>query len=920
MSRAPGPFRLLRRRARAEVGSLLALALLVAVTAGLSAVVPRVLSATSDEALRGSLASAPPESLEISATTTNDEGVEQLEDVDAQIRDSLTPLLRSALPGGGLGASTGLYETLDLAGDPTREKPSAWLQLRHQPQALDAVRWVEGKPPQMTAGDAELETGTGERVPLLQVALDVRLAEELDLAAGQTIVLEPLEVAPLGDGTTAVRISGLFEPRDRTASTWSYAPLLTTLGQRYGGDGQLEAEYAAALVDDSQLEALAAASPILRYDWHYAAGVSGAESIDADNAAPLLADLESVVARGAFIRGSVASVTGGTDTVSVSSGLVDLLRAHLERSEAASALVALVLAGVLAVALAVLGLACAVVVRRRAAGSALLHARGASRAAVTASLVAEVGSVALPAAAVGAVGAALAGGERAWQASVVLAVLVAAAALILTGVTTWRSVDPVGSVDHGTRGRRSRSTWRTATEIFVVLAAILAVVEVRRRGLGTDGVDPVLVAAPVLVVLAFVVVVLRLLPTMLRHAAASTARGSGLLPFTALARASRQPLSVALPLSTLLLGLGFAVFASGVLTTVSEGQERSAWRDVGADYLLEAEYFQDQDLEALADVGGVEQVVPALRREEASFFDPAGQVTRGNVLIVDAARYADLVDSEVASGVDPADVRRLSDPVDPDAPLPAIATTPARTALAATAGAIDPTASLGRTEVAVTAVPSTFPLDGGRGLVVLDLPSVQARESFPIRPNTLLVKASPEAAPALAEAAGRLEQRVSLTGRRDVLRDLADSPFVGSTQALFAAGVVAAAGYCVLALVLVLVLGARSRARLASTLRMLGATPRQLSRLAVLEVAPLLAVMVAAGAAAGVLLVVLLLPGLQLQPLTGGDSPPETVLGLLRIGGLVAGLTTLVVVTVVAVSAVERRRGLGETLREGDEP
>ncbi len=462
--------------------------------------------------------------------------------------------------------------------------------------------------------------------------------------------------------------------------------------------------------------------------------------------------------------------------------------------------------------------------------------------------------------------------------------------------------------------------WRAASEISVVLAAVLAVVEVRRRGLGSDGVDPVLVAAPVLVVLAFVVVVLRLLPAGLRRAATAAAGGSGLLPFTALARAARQPLSVALPLSTLLLGMGFAVFASGVLTTVSAGQERSAWRGAGADYLLEAEYFQEQDLEALEDVAGVEQVVPALRREEAAFFDPAGQATRGNVLIVDAARYADMVAADVASGVDPADVRRLSDPVDPEAPLPAIATTPARTALAASEGAIDPTASLGRTDVAVTAVPSTFPLDGGRGLVVLDLPSVQARESFPIRPNTLLVKASPEAAPALAEAAGRLEQRVSLTDRRDVLRDLAESPFVGSTQALFTAGVVAAAGYCLLALVLVLVLSARSRARLASTLRMLGAGPRQLSRLAVLEVAPLLAVMVVAGAAAGVLLVAVLVPGLELQPLTGGDSPPSTVLGLLRTGGLVVALTALVVATVVVVSAVERRRGLGETLREGDEP
>jgi putative ABC transport system permease protein len=410
------------------------------------------------------------------------------------------------------------------------------------------------------------------------------------------------------------------------------------------------------------------------------------------------------------------------------------------------------------------------------------------------------------------------------------------------------------------------------------------------------------------------------LPPVLRRASAVAAGRAGLVPFLALARAARQPLAVALPLSTLLLGLGFAVFASGVTATVDEGQERAAWREVGADYLLQAEYFEDQDLATLADLPGVDQVVPALRRERATFFDPAGRATDGNVLVVDAAGYADLLARDPGSGADPDAVRRLAEPVGPEAPLSALATAPARAALAADEGPIDPTASLGRTEVAVTATPATFPLDGGLGLVVLDLPSVQERESFPIRPNTLLVRGSPEAAPELEAAVANLEQRVVLTDRRAELEDLADSPFVGSTQGLFAAGAAAAAAYCLLALTLTLVLAARSRARLASTLRMLGAGPRGLSRLAVLEVAPLIGVMLVAGAAAGLLLVALLLPALDLQPLTGGAAAPETRLGLLRAAGLVAGLTALVVATVAGVSAVERRRGLGETLREGDEP
>ncbi|QIK65934.1 hypothetical protein G7072_05915 [Nocardioides sp. HDW12B] len=914
MIRTVGTLRLLRRRARAELASLLALALLVTVTAALAATVPRVLSATSDQALRAALADAPDESLEISASTTNDEGVDQLRTVDAQVRGSLTAGLREVVVDSGRGATTGLYDTRDPAGEPVRDKPFTWLQLRHQPGALEQVTWVQGRAPRSPGEDAATRTAEGERVPLLEVALDARLAEQLELEVGKTVTLEPLEVAPLGDGTTAVRVTGLFEPRDASARTWGYAPALTTLGQRYSADGQLVAEYAAALVDGDQLEALRRASPLLRYDWHYPVEPS---ALAADNAAPVLADLEEVVARGAFVESSSASVTGGADSVALASGLVDLLRGHLDRAQATSALVALVLGGVLLVALAVLALACAVVVRRRASGLVLAHARGASRAALTATSVAEVAVVVAAGSAAGSALAGAAGGDRAAGASALLAALVGVAALVLTGAATWRTLPG--------RAGSSRVPWRTATEATVLLAAVLAVLEVRRRGLGAEagtggGADPVLVLAPVLVVLAVVVLVLRALPPVLRRASAVASGRAGLVPFLALARAARQPLAVALPLSTLLLGLGFAVFASGVTATVDEGQERAAWRDVGADYLLQAEYFEEEDLASLADLPGVDQVVPALRRERATFFDPAGRATDGNVLVVDAAGYADLLARAPGSGADPDAVRRLAEPVDPESPLSALTTTPARTALAADEGAIDPTASLGRTEVAVTATPATFPLDGGLGLVVLDLPSVQERESFPIRPNTLLLRGSPEAAPAIGAAVANLEQRVVVTDRRAVLEDLADSPFVGSTQALFAAGAAAAAAYCLLALTLTLVLAARSRARLASTLRMLGAGPRGLSRLAVLEVAPLLGVMLVAGAAAGLLLVALLLPALDLQPLTGGASAPETRLGLLRTAGLVAGLTALVVATVAGVSAVERRRGLGETLREGDEP
>jgi putative ABC transport system permease protein len=908
MTRRRGAWGLLRRRARADLTSLVALGVLVLVTATLVAMVPRVLAGTADQAVRAAVDTAPREQLEVTASTTNDEGVDQLDRVDRQIRRGLSLQLQELVDGSGRGATTSLYDTFDISGALTREKPFARLQLRHQPGALDEVRWVRGRAPRSPAASrSTVGTAEGETVAMLEVALARSAARQLDLRAGQTVVLEPLDPPAVGDGTTAVRVVGLFEVRDPEDEAWSYAPLVTSPGAEYSADGQLTSEYAAALVDTSQLAALSDASPVLRYDWHYplAAG-----RVDAENAASVLADLRATVARGAFVPADNATITGSAESVAVASGLVDLLETYVERADATESLVALVLVGMLAVGLAVLGLAGLVVVGRRAAGAALVRARGASRLGVTAASLLEVACFVVPAAALGWLVSELAGGSRGGGAAAAAVALVAAVSLGVVGWVTWREERRAG---------RSRVSARLVAEVVVGVVAVLGVLEVRRGGVGEDGADPVLVLVPVLVVVAVALVALRLLPVVLRWTSRRAAPAPGLLPFLGVARAARQPLAVAVPLSTLLLGLGFAVFAAGVTSTVNDGQRSSAWQEVGADLRLDAEFFEGEDVAAVEDVDGVEAVVPALRRERAKIYDPSGAASYGSALVVDATAYADVLAMQPDADVDVQSLRELAGPVGDDEPLPALATTGAAEVLETHTGTIDPTASLGLTDVRVVAAPTSFLLDEGSPSVVLDLPSVQARESFPIRPNTLLVQGEPDALAEVVATAERFSQEVRASDRRATLGELRGSPFVGSTQALFTIGTVTAAVYCVLGLVLVLVLNARSRARLAGTLRMLGAPARQVGRLAVLEIAPLVLVMVLAGAAAGVLLVRVLLPGVDLVPLTGGVAPPEPVVGIATTALLAVGLLLLVALTVLGLSAVEGRRRVGETLREEEE-
>jgi hypothetical protein len=100
---------------------------------------------------------------------------------------------------------------------------------------------------------------------------------------------------------------------------------------------------------------------------------------------------------------------------------------------------------------------------------------------------------------------------------------------------------------------------------------------------------------------------------------------------------------------------------------------------------------------------------------------------------------------------------------------------------------------------------------------------------------------------------------------------------------------------------------------------MLGAPARQVGRLAVLEVAPLVLVMVVAGAVAGIVLVRVVLPGVDLVPLTGGAAPPDPVIGTAATVLLAGGLLLLVTLTVLGLSAFEGRRRVGQTLREEEE-
>ena len=888
--------RLVAAQDRAELVPLVALGLLVLLTSFLLAAVPRQLAATRDEALREALSRADPAELELSATTTNTAPAGQLDAVDEQLRDGLGPLLTPRVTTPVRTSQSNLVDTFTLDGEHLRPRPFSWLVLTRQPGLLDGVRWVQGSAPHAGA-PTTARTATG-RVPLLRVGMLASVAADLDLRVGRTFVVRPLTPQQGSVGDVAVQLSGTFERTDPDDPRWGYLTQVWSKGERYTPDGALLAELGAAVVDDSQAEQLRRAVGTLRHEWHYPVDPA---TITPGSTTEVLAAVRRSVATASNVEIPLDHESYVLPTVTMGSGLVDLLVGHLSSSRTTSALVAVVVAGLSVVGLLVLALAALVVVVRRSPALDLARARGASVAQVVGVVTVGVGVLVVPAAAAGALLARALVGRDTGVRDLLPAAGVALWTVAACGAAAWTSA----------RTSRRMPALRAVLEGALVVLAVAAVLVLRARGTSESagGTDLLLAAAPVLVALAVAVVLMRVLPPLVARLAEARRGSRGLVSFLGLARAARQPAVLAAPLAALLVALCFAVFATGAVRTVDAAQVNGTWRDVGADYQVQATFFSPEVVRAVRDLDGVDAVAAAYVRSDGGVLDARGRTEPAVSLVVDTEAYADVLARAPGRVADREVVRSLArDTGRPDDPLPVLATAAARQEIDPGRPRADLGGGLGVRELSVRGDAGRFPLDDGGPLVVADLAAVQARESAPVRPNTLLVAGAPGLAERLDAIAARTQKPHHVDDRREALEVVQDSPFVGSTRDLFALVVPAALLYAVLATLLALVLAAPTRRRDAAVLRRLGASMREAVRLDLTEQAPSVLGMLLGGAAAGLGLVALALGAVDLAPLTGGVGPPDLELPLTATGLLTAGLLVVVAATAALVSVAERHR------------
>lgn len=436
-----------------------------------------------------------------------------------------------------------------------------------------------------------------------QVAVQADAAASLGVVVGDPIQVEGPDGAPV-----EVTVSGTWRVRPEAESAVGGDPLLLTGRQSTSAVGPV-------VPADPAL--LGAATRV----WWVVPDLDGL-------------DLEAARSLPGATRTMVDVVTSDPrlGAVRTSTGLTDDLTEVVRAAGSTGAAGRVVLLLVAVASLTALLVVASLLVQRRAGHTALLRARGTSWSQVVVSTVAETAVLVLPALVL-AVVLAVAVPERRVSA-VALAGCALAASVVLAlptvlGARRWESVREKAS------GRRSTAV-RAGGELVVVVGAGLSLWQLRRQGGATtvqdggqdggllDRADLVVVAAPVLGLLAGALLAARLVAPVASVVARTLRRRPGLPALMAAWQTSRAPGPDAVAVLLVVVLVGTGVLVVGTASTREAELARVAQQRVGADVRVVADRALGADPDeavveqtALAAVEGVRSV-RGVRVEPAS--------------------------------------------------------------------------------------------------------------------------------------------------------------------------------------------------------------------------------------------------------------------------------------------------------------
>lgn len=898
---------------RGERWSLGGLALVVLVLCGLAAGGPGLLEAASGRALGDRLEQVQHDAPGITHRVRfgpEEERAGADSTLDADLRRH-SKVVENAAPAALRGEL--LRDSTRIALPGVRTRDGTTLSLVYASDAPPRSAYAAGRPPAARGRVVEIAVSTRTRD-----ALKLRLGQELRLGPG---ALEIVDVP--------ARVVGFYAARgDRRL--WREQPLLARTG-REPRDGAVR--YAGALLAPRGVEVLQRqAEADLTVVW-------GMRLDPGDDAARFVGDqgqrdferlmlrypdsVRSVTCDLAMISGGMPCAFGSHPAAEseTATELPDALEEFQAQWRQGSVVISFALATVTAVGLAAVVVGALLSVRRRLDVHRLRRARGASALGIA--LVRAAATA--PAVLLGCVGgcvaaSALPGASVAYGRGLLVAL---GAWLVLPLLTWWAVRDRALLRDKEASGGR-----RVVAEVSVVAVALAGVLALRARGTtGEAGGDPLLAAAPVLLGLATVVVLVRLYPWPVRLVARRAARGRGAVVLVALRGAAKEAPARALALLVLVVTLAGAVFGDLVAQTLTEGRrDTAAWR-VGADASFLGAGRDPDTAGRLARARGVRQTVAVrqLRVDPVSATD-GGRYGIASLVGVDGTQLRSAAGSSAAARAlrdaglsrggakgDGRDIRVLAD--------------------AARAGDLLTITVHGKERRlrVVGTLPEAVRRDPALGpvrsstesrdrLLLADNRDLKGFGASEFEEYALLLYGPrldvdelravvPRTAPGAATGELRIRAEEQSEAEEDGLIAALTAAHTGCTAlAVFLA---------LLALVLELLLSAPARGSTAARLRTLGLGGRATAGLRLLQLLPMVLAAVVGGLALGLTLPGLLGPALDLRVFTGGPTAPALRTDALFTVVLAAGTVALVAVAVGVETWLGRRRGLGAVLRLG---
>jgi len=786
-----------------------------------------------------------------------------------------------------------------------REAPrTEAITLAFDPDYEDEIRIVDGRLPEAAASRIpRVEPEPGEDPGPVQLYNRIEVVLSTDTAADLGWSLGDVRTISLPITPIEVVLVGLFEPVDPDADYWQHVPSVLTPKVFDDGNGprKLTATvyaHPASLVV-SNLNNLY--STLVWYP-------TDADAISRDDAEQTVAALNRLTA----VSHTIAASAGGPGLLSLrfDADITGEIELALAQEASTAAVIAMLVAGPVGVAAAVLVLGCRLILEGRRPSLRLLSARGASTGQLRGLLAVEGAIAGAVPSVLGAVIAALVGalifGASLTAAGFVPALLLALAPIVILVALAPSAAERQTRADLGTRGSRLR----LIVEGVIAGLAVVALVLLFIRGY-SDGVDLLIAATPLLLALVACLLTLRIYPLPLRALLGRARASAGADAFLGAARALREPSIGLTPVLALVVGVSVAVSSGILLSALQSGITDAARAQVGADVRITGGTFTHEQLDRVAEVDGV-AAATGISGADPATIDIDGVKRSTSVFVVDAADLRDVQGD--APGMLPAGVSL--EPSGGKMPI---------LVAGATADQIGDTEQidLGGVDAEVVGVSrGPVPIGVRENWAAIDSSYAQDVLGRDPSDRTVLVRLDTGVSPGAVEdeLRGILGQSVRLATADEIAAGIESGPAVqGVRWALLAATAIAAL-LSALAIVMTLALAAGPRARVLALLRTLGAPRRAATSLALWEIGPPAIAAVVAGTLFGLLVPLVVLAAVDLRPFTGSSVAPayqvDPGILLITLGGFLA-LAVLLTAVALFVSRRIRAAGALRTVEEG---